>query len=111
MVRRLGDENEDVAIIIDGGADVALFPLSMAAHGKGELQFSAKTKLQDAQGSRIPPEDAKCVEISLRDLDGREVPLKENVIFNFKVNQPMLCHWVDGTWLGNQQQGATVGEW
>ena len=34
MVRRLGEENEDVAIIIDSGADVALFPLSMADHGE-----------------------------------------------------------------------------
>ena len=33
-VRRLGEENEDVAIIIDSGADVALFPLSMADHGE-----------------------------------------------------------------------------
>ena len=28
ILRRLGEENEDVAIIIDSGADVALFPLS-----------------------------------------------------------------------------------
>ena len=28
------EENEDVAIIIDSGADVALFPLSMADHGE-----------------------------------------------------------------------------
>ena len=40
-VRRLGEENEDVAIAIDSGADVALFPLSMADYGEGEL----KTKL------------------------------------------------------------------
>ena len=43
-----------MAIIIDSGADVALFPLSMANHGEGELEFSTKTKLQDAQGNRIP---------------------------------------------------------
>ena len=54
IVRRLGEEHEDVASIIDSGADVALFPSSMAGDGGGELEFSAKTKLQDAQGSRIP---------------------------------------------------------
>ena len=70
MVRR------DVTIIIDSGADVALFPLTMADHGEGELQLSAKTKLQDAQGNRIPTGGAKSVEISLQDLDGREVLLK-----------------------------------
>ena len=102
MVRRLGEENEDVAIIIDSGADVALFPLSVAGHGEGELQFSTKTKLQDAQGNRIPTGGAKSVEISLRDLDGREVLLKENAIFSSKVNQPIPCY----TWLGNQQHDS-----
>ena len=54
MVRRLGEENADVAIVIDSGADVALFPLSVADRRKGALQFSAKTTLQDAQGNCIP---------------------------------------------------------
>ena len=66
-----------MAIIIDGGADVALFPLSMANHGE-ELEFNAKTKLLDARQNRVLTGDAKSVEISLRDLDGREVLLKEN---------------------------------
>ena len=49
-MRRLGEENDDVAIIfLDSGAHVALFPLSMA-----NLQFSTKTKLQDAQQNRTP---------------------------------------------------------
>ena len=85
-------ENGDVAIIIDSGADVALFPLSMADHGEGELQFSAKTKLQGAQGNRIPTGGGKSVEIPMRDLDGRDVLLKEHVIFSSKVNQPILCY-------------------
>ena len=34
MVRRLGEEREGVAIIIDSGADVALSPLGMADHWK-----------------------------------------------------------------------------
>ena len=77
-------------MIIDSGADVALFPLSVADHGEGELQFSAKTKLQDAQGNRIPTGGAKSVVISLHDLGGREVLLKENAIFSPKVSQPRL---------------------
>ena len=46
------------------GADVALLPLSMADHGEGELQVSAKTELQDAQGNRIPTGGATSVETS-----------------------------------------------
>ena len=80
--RRLGEGNEDVAIIVDSGADVALFPFSMADHGEGEIQFSTKTKIQHAQGNRIPTGGAKSVEMSSRDLDGREVLLKENAIFS-----------------------------
>ena len=57
----------------------------MADRGEGELEFSTKTGLQDAQGNRIPTGSAKSVEISLRDL-GREVLLQENVIFSSKVN-------------------------
>ena len=65
-----------MAIILDSGAEGALFPLRMADHGEGELEHSAKTKLQDAQGNRIPTGGAKSVEIFLRDLDGRAVLLK-----------------------------------
>ena len=61
----------------------------MADHGEGELQFSAKTRLEDTQGNRILIGGAKCVEISLYDFDGREVLPKENVIFSSKVNQPI----------------------
>ena len=42
MVRRLGEENEDVAIIAGSGADVALFPWSMADQGhQPEPEYSA----------------------------------------------------------------------
>ena len=48
-----------MAIIVDSGADVALFPLNMADHGEGELEFNPATKLQGAQGIRIPSAGAK----------------------------------------------------
>ena len=47
---------------------------------------------QRCAGSRILTGGAKSVEMSLRDLDGREVLLKKNVIFSSKVNQPILCY-------------------
>ena len=72
------------------GADIALYPLSVADHGEGELEFNAATKLQDAQGNRIPTSVMKSVEISSRDIDGHEVLLKEIVIFSSKGDQPIL---------------------
>ena len=91
-------------IIINSGPDVALFHFSMANHGEGELEFSTKTKVQDAQKNRILAGGAESVDISLRDLDGREALLKENVTFSSKVNQPLLCYgrlmeqgWVGGS--------------
>ena len=80
-----------MAITSDSGADVALFPLSMAGHGEGEVEFNTKAKLQNAQGNRLPAGGAKSAEVSWRDIDGREVLLKEHVIFSSKVNQPILC--------------------
>ena len=44
-VRRLGEERDDVAIIMDCGADVALFALRMADHGEGELELNSAAKL------------------------------------------------------------------
>ena len=75
-VRRFGEEGEDVAIIIDGGADVALFPEYGRSRGR-ELEFNSATTLKDAQGNRPPTAGATSVEISLRDTDGHEALLKE----------------------------------
>ena len=71
---------------------MSLFRLNMAGHGEGGLYFNSATKLQDAQRNRIPSGGKKSVAIFLRDIDGREVLLKENVIFSSKVNQPILCY-------------------
>ena len=57
---------------------------------------------------------AKSVEISLHDLDGREVLLKENAIFSSKVNQPILCYgrlMEHGWGINSREQRANVGEW
>ena len=37
--------------------------------------------------------------------------VKQNVIFSANVNQHTLLWKVDGTWLGNHQQRANIGEW
>ena len=90
-VRSLGEERQDVAIICDRGADVALLPLSMADQWEGELEYNAKTKLQDAQGSRIPAGVRK--------------------VEKFPCEPAHTLLWkAYGTWLGNQQQTANVGE-
>ena len=39
----------------------------MADHGEGDLEFSAKTKLQDAQGNRIPTKVLKFPRVILMD--------------------------------------------
>ena len=49
------------------------------------------------------PYPHQSVEIPARDLDGREVLLKENVIFGSNgVSAHTLLWKTDGTWLGNQ---------
>ena len=74
IVRRLGEENEDVAIFFDSGA--------------------------------------KSVETSSHDLEGREVLLRDNVIFSLEVNQPTLGYGrlMEHGW-GINNREPNVGEW
>ena len=100
-----------VAIIVDSGADVALFPLSMADHGEGALQFSTKTKLQNAQGSCIPKEARKVLKFPCAPWWTRSSSQVECGL-QFQGESAHTLLWkVDGTWLGNQQQRAHAGEW
>ena len=69
LVRRLGEENDDVIII-----------------------FQYTDQATRCTRKSYPHRRCESVEISLRDLDGRGVLLKENVIFSSKVNQPILCY-------------------
>ena len=60
------ERRDDVAIIFDSGADVALFPLNMADHGEGELAPNSATKLQDAQGDCMPTGCENCRNLPAR---------------------------------------------
>ena len=54
----------------------------------------------------------KSVVVSLRDLDGSEVLLKENVIFSSKLHQPIRCYerlMEHGLGINGREQ--TFGEW
>lgn len=55
-------------------------------------------KLCDAQGSEIPIEATKDMEIRLMDVAGKLVVLRERVAISSKVFQPILCY---GRLLGN----------
>ena len=87
-------ERDDVAIIIESGADVASFPLNMADHGAGELEFNAATKTTRCPRESYPHRGyEECPSLDLlADIDGHEVLLKDNVIFSSKVNHPILCY-------------------
>ena len=88
-VRRLGEEKDDVAIIIDSGGDAALFSLNMADPATG------------CAGESYPHRGAKSVGISLRDIDGHEVLLK--TMWSSVQSEPVhtLLWKTDGAWLGN----------
>ena len=95
---RCWDEEDLTPILIDSGADSAVFPLawSMAGHPVEGYQ----RMLQDAQGRRIPTQGVRDVEVHLTDIQGRPVVLKERVMLSNVVTQPILCfgHLLEQGW-------------
>ena len=77
------------SILLDSGADAAVFPVGFASCGDGCNEFS--TRLHDAQGQVIPIQTMRDVEIRLLDESGKTVVLKERVAISPHVTQPILC--------------------
>ena len=77
------------SILLDSGADAAVFPVGFASCGDGCNEFS--TRLHDAQGQVIPIQTMRDVEIRLLDESRKMVVLKERVAISPHVTQPILC--------------------
>ena len=92
-------------ILLDSGADAAVFPMQCADCGDDPGETSAP--LHDGQGRVIPVQTMRDVEIRLE--SGKFVLLKERVAIYPHVSQPILCYgrlfrlvgeWVPGSkWL------------
>ena len=72
FVRAVVDEMDDnyceelYNILIDSGADASIFPISLI--GRGLDAEGVVGRLQDAQGSEIPVEAVKDMEVRLKDI-------------------------------------------
>ena len=89
IAEEIPDGEELCPILLDSGADSAVFP---ARFGNAGSPSQCKAlKLHDAQGVQIPVSDMRDVEIQLVDQSGRVVMLKERVAISSHVNQPILC--------------------
>ena len=85
------DSDLRTKILIDSGADAAIFP-SRWSRGPGFCNAnSTMLQLQDAQGNPIPTGGSRQVKVKLQTLEGQPVILKENVAFSDRVSQPILC--------------------
>ena len=84
------DAGEMCNILLDSGADAAVFPMQFAACGRDACETSAK--LHDAQGQVIPVQSMRDVEITLMDETGKLVLLRERVAVSPHVSQPILCY-------------------
>ena len=90
VVNEMPDEGDMHSILLDSGADAAVFPSSFARSGQkasGEV-----AKLHDAQGRIIPVEDMRDVEVKLMDQSGKLITLRERVAISSQVHQPILCY-------------------
>jgi hypothetical protein len=78
IISEVPDNTGDMcSILLDSGADAAVFPVGFASCGDGCNEFS--TRLHDAQGQVIPIQTMRDVEIKLLDESGKMVVLKERV--------------------------------
>lgn len=78
------------SILLDSGADAAVFPSEFAECGVETDEHSAC--LHDAQGREIPFHSMKGVEVHLLDQSGKLVGLRERVAISPHVTRPILCY-------------------
>eukprot|EP00435_Cladocopium_sp_Y103_P071104 s334_g36.t1 len=88
-ISELPESGDMCNMLLDSGADAAVFPVQLA--GCGDDVDEASTKLHDAQGCLIPVQTMRAVEIRLLDEVGRVVLSKEKVAISPHVSQPILC--------------------
>eukprot|EP00435_Cladocopium_sp_Y103_P024508 s2794_g6.t1 len=77
-------------ILLDSGADAAVFPIEYAECGTDPGELSSK--LHGAQGKVIPIQTMRDVEVRLLDETGKMIVLKERVAISLHVHQPILCY-------------------
>ena len=83
------DDGELKSILLDSGADAAVFPKEYATAGMASNM--PDLQLHDAQGRQIPVMGMRDVEVHLTDETGRQVVLREHVAISSSVHQPILC--------------------
>jgi hypothetical protein len=70
--KKLDDVGEELhSILIDSGADASIFPLSLLDRGRAVPGVVGR--LMDAQGSEIPVESVRDMEVRPKDTTGRIV--------------------------------------
>ena len=82
-------DDEMSPILLDSGADAAVFPAKFATAGQAS-DFPA-TRLHDAQGRAIPVLGMRDVEVQLLDQNGKMVVIREHVAISDQIQQPILC--------------------
>ena len=89
VAEEIPDGEELCPILLDSGADSAIFP---SRFGKaGTPAHGRALKLHDAQGVEIPVAEMRDIEVQLVDQTGRVVMLRERVAISDRVQQPILC--------------------
>ena len=89
IAEEMSENDEMCPILLDSGADSAVFPERFGRMGKPAA--CQALRLRDAQGSDIPVTDMRDVQIELLDERGQVVILKERVAISSHVQQPILC--------------------
>lgn len=89
VLEEMPEDDDMDQILLDSGADAAVFPASYIEAG---LNSDAPVaQLHDAQGRQIPVLAMRDVEVRLWDQSGQAVILQEHVAISSHVNKPILC--------------------
>ena len=106
MVRRLGEEN------VDSGADVALFPFEYSRSRGRRIAIQHKDQVTGRKRKSHPHKNCEtCWNFLAWPWRARSSSQRECDLWSQGEWAHTLLWKVDGTWLGNQQQRAHVGEW
>lgn len=91
IAQEVPEDEELCAILLESGADSAIFPARFA--GMGTSASCQPVKLHDAQGTETPILDFRDIEVQLLDETGRMVLIRvrERVAISESVHQPILC--------------------
>ena len=89
VVRAMVHEVLDTSIVIDSGSDATVVPLAFESC---DLPIQERGSIQDCQGNKIPKAGMREFHLVLRDVNGKNVVLKDYGFLSQHVSGPLMSY-------------------